>query len=158
MPVSCPSFKDAFQNNMAALNLPAPDSLFSTYTTAMTNLSAMLNALAKLGPGATVAEMIGATTGLEILAAIAGITAAAYTGAVIGSLIVAANSSSVCATSAQVAPTVSRWAASNGMRISPVMLTFLQRHPEVMIAGSPARMSYAFRNRVTTAKQRAATV
>jgi len=149
MPVSCPSFKDAFQKNMATLNLPAPDSLFSTYTTAMTNLSAMLNAPAKLGPGAT--------TGLEILAAIAGITAAAYTGAVIGSLIVAANSSSVCTTSAQVAPTVCRWAASNGIRISPVMLTFLQRHPEVMIAGSPARMNYAFRNRVTRATQKAAT-
>jgi hypothetical protein len=155
MPVTCPSFKDAFQKNMAALNLPAPDSLFSTYTTAMTNLSAMLNALAKLGPGATVAEMVGATTGLEILAAIAGITAAAYTGAVIGSLIVAANASSVCTTSAQVTPSVSRWAASNGIRVSPTMQTFLQRHPEVMIASSPLRMSYALRNRVAAAKKAA---
>jgi len=88
-----PQLQSGIPEEHGRLNLPAPDSLFSTYTTAMTNLSAMLGALSKLGADATVAEMIGTTTGLEVLAAIAGIGAAAYTGAVIGSLMVAASDS-----------------------------------------------------------------
>lgn len=154
MPVICPSFKAAFQKNMAALHLPAPDSLFSTYTTAMTNLSAMLGTLSKLGADATVAEMIGATTGLELLAAVAGIGAAAYTGAVIGSLMVAASESMVCTNSTQVSSAASQWAGRSGVRLSPTMLTFLQRNPEVLI-DSPSRASYAFRHRAVTASQQA---
>jgi len=153
MPVACPSFKIAFQKNMAALNLPAPDSLFSTYTTAMTNLSAMLGALSKLGADATVAEMIGATTGLEALAAIAAIGAAAYTGAVIGSLIVAANDSMVCTSSARVSSAAILWAARNRTQIPATMLAFLQRNPEVIV-DSPFRSSYASRHRAhPSAKQ-----
>lgn len=155
MPVSCPSFKAAFQKNMAALHLPAPDSLFSTYTTAMTNASAMLGALSKLGADATVAEMIGATTGLEVLAAISGIVAAAYTGAVIGSLIVAANDSMACTSTAQISLTVTRWASANGLQVPATMMAFLQRNPEVIIE-SPLRSSYALRHRATTSNKQAA--
>lgn len=155
MPVSCPSFKAAFQKNMAALNLPAPDSLFSTYTTAMTNLSAMLGALSKLGADATVAEMIGATTGLEVLTAIAGIGAAAYTGAVIGSLMVAASDSMVCTNSAQVSSSVTRWAGRNRVHIPATMLAFLQHNPDVII-DSPSRRGYASRHRVATPLKQAA--
>lgn len=155
MPITCPSFKAAFQKNMAALHLPAPDSLFSTYTTAMTNLSAMLGALSKLGADATVAEMIGATTGLEVLVAISGIGAAAYTGAVIGSLIVAANDSMVCTKSTQVSMAVTRWAGSSGIRVPATMMSFLQRNPEVVI-DSPSRATYAFRHRAATPKKQAA--
>lgn len=137
------------------LNLPAPDSLFSTYTTAMTNLSAMLGALSKLGADATIAEMIGATTGLEILAAVAGIGAAAYTGAVIGSLMVAASDSMVCTNSAQVSSSVTRWAGRNGVHIPAAVLTFLQRNPEV-IMDSPSRKGYASRHRIAASRMQAA--
>ncbi|MGN6314892.1 hypothetical protein [Trinickia sp.] len=140
---------------MAALNLPAPDSLFSTYTTAMTNLSAMLGALSKLGADATVAEMMGATTGLEMLAAIAGISAAAYTGAVIGSLMVAASDSMVCTNSAQVSSSVTRWAARNRVSVPAPMLAFLQRNPEVIVDSS-ARSGYASRHRAATSRKQAA--
>lgn len=155
MPVSCPSFKAAFQKNMAALHLPAPDSLFSTYTTAMTNLSAMLGALSKLGADATVAEMIGATTGLEVLAAISGIVATANTGAVIGSLIVAANDSMACTSTAQIPLTVTRWASANGLQVPATMMAFVQRNPEIIIE-SPLRSSYALRHRATTSNRQAA--
>lgn len=140
---------------MTALGLPAPDSLFSTYTTAMTNLSAMLGALSKLGADATIAEMIGATTGLEVLAAIAGIGAAAYTGAVVGSLIVAANDSMICTNNTQVALAATRWAGRSGVRIPAMMMTFLQRNPEVIV-NSPLRSSYALRHRTATPKKRVA--
>lgn len=95
----------------------------------MTNFSAMLGALSKLGADATVAEMIGATTGLEVLAAAAGIATAAYTGAVIGSLMVAASDSMACASNAQVSSLAAPSAGRNGVHISATMLAFLRRPP-----------------------------
>ncbi|RKP49087.1 hypothetical protein D7S89_09780 [Trinickia fusca] len=115
----------------------------------------MLGALSKLGADATVAEMIGATTGLEVLAAISGIGAAGYTGAVIGSLIVAASDSMVCTKSTQVSTAVTRWAGSSGIRVPATMMAFLQRNPEVII-NSPSRATYAFRHRTATPKKQAA--
>lgn len=115
----------------------------------------MLGALSKLGADATIAEMIGATTGLEILAAVAGIGAAAYTGAVIGSLMVAASDSMVCTNSAQVSSSVTRWAGRNGVHIPAAVLTFLQRNPEV-IMDSPSRKGYASRHRIAASRMQAA--
>ncbi|WP_020590288.1 hypothetical protein [Desulfobacter curvatus] len=48
-----------------------------------------MGTLATLGKGATIGELIGATVGLEQLAVAASFGAAAYTGAVIGSIAVA---------------------------------------------------------------------
>ncbi|WP_321419234.1 hypothetical protein [uncultured Desulfobacter sp.] len=82
-------FKKYFNENMKALGLPVPSTLFDTYQTAVATASTLVGTLATLGKGATIGELIGATVGLEKLAVAASFGAAAYTGAVIGSIAVA---------------------------------------------------------------------
>ncbi|MEX3924489.1 hypothetical protein AB4Y36_10720 [Paraburkholderia sp. BR10936] len=149
--MACGSFSKAFEANMAALGLPAPTSLFSSVQAATGNLATMLSALKTLGPNATVAELIGATTGLEALGAVGAILAAAYCGAVIGSLIVAADAAMVCTSTTSAIPSVQQWAMRNGVHVPPSMYSFISRHPEVLIQNSAFRPSYAYRMRKAAA-------
>ncbi|WP_409526147.1 hypothetical protein [Nitrincola sp. MINF-07-Sa-05] len=89
-------FKKYFDENMKALGLPVPSSLFDTYQTAVATASTLVGTLATLGKGATIGELIGATVGLEKLAVAASFGAAAYTGAAIGSIAVASGRSLAC--------------------------------------------------------------
>jgi hypothetical protein len=89
-------FKKYFDENMKELGLPVPSTLFGTYQTAVATASTLVGTLKTLGKGATMGELIGATTGLEELAVAASIGAAAYTGAVIGSIAVASGRSLGC--------------------------------------------------------------
>lgn len=89
-------FKKYFNENMKDLGLPVPSSLFDTYQTAVATASTLVGTLATLGKGATMGELIGATVGLEKLAVAASVGAAAYTGAVIGSIAVASGRSLGC--------------------------------------------------------------
>lgn len=89
-------FKKYFNENMKELGLPVPLTLFDTYQTAVATASTLVGTLATLGKGATMGELIGATVGLEKLAVAASIGAAAYTGAVIGSIAVASGRSLGC--------------------------------------------------------------
>lgn len=89
-------FKKYFNENMKELGLPVPSSLFDTYQTAVATASTLVGTLATLGKGATIGELIGATVGLEKLAVAASVGAAAYTGAVIGSIAVASGRSLGC--------------------------------------------------------------
>jgi len=143
MAVVCGDFARAFQQNMAALGLPAPNSLFSTLQTATANLAAMLNAFKAVGPAATVAEMIGATTGLELLGIVGALSASAYIGAVIGSLIVAADVAMVCTNKVAATSSVRQWASRTGVVIPAAMYAYLSRHPEVMM-NTASRSNYAF--------------
>lgn len=92
-------FKKYFTQNMKSLGLPVPTSLFDTYQAAIATATTLLGTLATLGKGATMAEIIGATVGLEKLAIAASIGASAYVGAVIGSIAVASGRSISCGTS-----------------------------------------------------------
>lgn len=141
--MKCGDFSKAFQENMAALGLPAPTTLFGNVQAATANLAAMLNAFKSVGPTATIAEIIGATTGLEVLGVIGAVTASFYIGAVIGSLIVAANVAMKCTNAVATSSTIRHWAGMNGVAIPPVMYAFLNRHPEVVM-DIPSRRSYAF--------------
>jgi hypothetical protein len=141
---TCPDFASAFQKNMAALGLPAPSSPFGTVQTATANLAAMLNAFKSVGTGATMGEIIGATTGLEVLSVVGGITASFYIGAVIGSLIVAADTAMVCTDASSAIWNIHRWATQNGIAIPASMYTFFRRYPEVVI-DRPGRVVYALR-------------
>ena len=84
------SFYDYFKESMDSLGLPAPTSLFNTLQTATANISAMLATITKLGKSATIVEVIGTATGktlaLDVIAALAGVTAAFYVGACVGAL------------------------------------------------------------------------
>jgi len=89
-------FRKYFKQNMEALGLPVPSTLFDSYQTAIATASTLVGTLATLGKGATMAELLGATVGLEKLMIAASIGAAAYTGAVIGSIAVASGRSLGC--------------------------------------------------------------
>jgi hypothetical protein len=89
-------FKKYFDENMKSLGLPVPSSLFDSYQTAVATASTLVSTLATLGKGATMGELIAVTTGVEKLAVAASIGAAAYIGAVIGSIAVASGRSLGC--------------------------------------------------------------
>lgn len=139
---TCGDFGKAFTENMSALGLPAPSSLFGSIQAAASNIATMLGPLKTLGPSATVAELIGATTALEALSVVGALSASFYVGACIGSLVVAANRSMKC-TTASAAATARTTAARLGLVVPDTMLAFIQRHPEVLI-DSPSRGNYAF--------------
>lgn len=78
-----------FKENMEALALPAPETLFSNVQVAIGTASVILMQIDKFGKGVTIGELIGAGTKLEMLGVILACTAAYYVGAVIGSIAVA---------------------------------------------------------------------
>lgn len=82
-------FHRYFKENMEALGLPAPDSLFGNMQSGLTTVSVLLASIDKFGQRATIADLIGAGTRLEKLGMIGTLSAAFYAGACIGSLAVA---------------------------------------------------------------------
>ena len=89
-------FKKYFNENMKALGAPVPTTLFDSYQTAVGTASLLVGALNGLGKGATIAELVGATVGLEKLMVAGAFGAAAYIGMVIGSIAVASGRSLGC--------------------------------------------------------------
>ncbi|POS08051.1 hypothetical protein C3Y08_11190 [Burkholderia gladioli] len=146
----CTTFYQAFKANMEALGLPAPVSLFGTMQTAAGTLTTILGTIKGLGAEATVAELIGATTGLEMLAVVSAVGAAFYAGAVVGSLVVATDASLYCGRKTTAAATVRQWAASRGQALPASVYQVIQRHPEVL-QPSPGSRSFAFRAQFTRA-------
>ncbi|CAB3671395.1 hypothetical protein LMG24076_01964 [Trinickia soli] len=149
--MDCVSFSKAFQDNMRALRLDAPMSLFSSLQTAVGTFTTMLGALRALGPDATVSELVGATTTLEKLGAVGAMAASYYVGATLGSLIVATEAVKACGDPYRNSPAAryrafARWVASRGLIVPMDMQIFIQRHPEVVV-DLPNRMSYAMRAR-----------
>ena len=69
---ACPnqSFFAYFKENMEGLGLDTPASLFNTQAKAAWTVGSILGAIKTLGKGATLAEIAGATTGLEKLVAL----------------------------------------------------------------------------------------
>jgi hypothetical protein len=82
-------FHRYFKENMEALGLPAPDSLFGNMQSGLTTVSVLLASIDKFGKRATIADLIGAGTRLEKLGMVGTLSAAFYAGACIGSLAVA---------------------------------------------------------------------
>ena len=89
-------FKTYFNENMKDLGLPVPQTLFDNLNAAVANAGLVLDALETLGTGATMAEVIKATTGLEKFKVAASLGASFYVGAVIGSIAVASGRSVGC--------------------------------------------------------------
>lgn len=131
-------FKRYFTENMEGLGLPVPSGLFDTYQTAVATAGTLAATLAKLGRGATLKELIGATIGLERLMVAASIGASAYTGAVIGSIAVASGRTLAC-----------------GSRISDLfvftrqhnipfsgLVSFYMHHPEIIDKSGASRSDF----------------
>lgn len=131
-------FYSYFKENMAALGLPAPESLFGSVQSTVTTATAILAFIDKYGTKVTVGDMIGAGTRLEGLGTAGACAAAFYVGAVIGSLAVASGRSLGKGTSlSDVLVTVSRWGFSR-----PWLAPFLQRVPGVYNPGVATRANY----------------
>lgn len=83
------NFYQYFRENMESLGLPAPASLFGSLQMAMANAAAFVAHIDKFGQRITVGEMLGAGVRAEKLGMVATLSAAFYSGAVIGSIAVA---------------------------------------------------------------------
>ncbi|WP_240155338.1 hypothetical protein [Burkholderia sp. Cy-637] len=136
---------------MDALGLPAPASLFSAQQTAAGTLATILGAIGKLGADATIGEIIGATTKLELLAVISALSASYYAGAIIGSLMVATGASVSCTNTVAAASHARQWAAGRGIFIPPIVYRVLVQHPEIFTSSH----IFAFRARLAGARANA---
>lgn len=139
-------FNKYFTENMSGLGLVVPGSLFDNSEKAIATATTMAAAITQLGKGATVAEIVGATTGLEKLLVVGAMSAAGYAGAVIGSIAVASGRVLGC-----------------GARISD-MFVFLDRNnlkfkgwemfyasnPQILNENIPSRHSYGIRCKQNT--------
>ncbi|HDY7662519.1 TPA: hypothetical protein RQJ99_004536 [Vibrio vulnificus] len=94
--ISTVEFSKHFNANMKALGLPVPSTLFDSATAAVSNATVMIAAIKSLGRGATVTELIKATTGLEKLKVAGALLASFYVGAVVGSIAVASTKTLGC--------------------------------------------------------------
>lgn len=82
-------FYKYFKENMDALGLPAPESLFGTLQSAVASAAAILSQIDKFGRAVTIRELLVAGSRLEKLAIVGACSASFYVGAVIGSIAVA---------------------------------------------------------------------
>ena len=134
------NFYDYFKENMEALGLPAPVSLFATQTTASGVISSILTAISRLSKNATVAELVGATTGLEKLMVVGAASASFYVGAAIGSFAIATGRYAACGVSISDV----MWEIHhNGIRIPSWLTLHLSRFPVIIDKRMPMRASYA---------------
>ncbi|HKX30733.1 MAG TPA: hypothetical protein VJ302_23790 [Blastocatellia bacterium] len=129
-----------FKENMEALGLPAPDTLFGTLEATVANTAVILTQIDKFGKAVTIGELIGAGTKLEALGVIAACSAAFYVGAVIGSIAVATGRSLAGGTSiADVFATVNRHGFNR-----PWLMPFLNRWPNIYNETAVARNMYRY--------------
>ncbi|WP_332856562.1 hypothetical protein [Duganella sp. S19_KUP01_CR8] len=82
-------FYKYFKENMDGLGLDCPETLFASNGAAIQTATVILAAIKQFGRNVTVAELIGAGTGLEKLIYLGTLRAPYYAGAVIGSIAVA---------------------------------------------------------------------
>jgi hypothetical protein len=131
-------FYQYFKENMDALGLAAPETLFANATTALATATALATQIDKFGSRVTLMEIVGAGTRLEKLAVVGACSAAFYAGAVVGSIAVATGR-----------------VLANGTSMSDVMLlltrnhldrewmrTCIQRHPGLYTSNHPGKMLY----------------
>ncbi len=131
-------FNKYFRENMESLGMPVPSKLFDTFNAAVANAAVMTEALTTLGRGATVGELIGATTGLERLKLAASLGASFYVGAVVGSIAVASGRSMACGTRmADLFAFQKRY----GLEFENSRHFFLT-HPEVLSSAPPSAARY----------------
>jgi hypothetical protein len=127
-----------YKENMEALGLAAPDSLFGTQQLAIGTISTLVACVDKFGTRVTVMEIIGAGTKLELLAAVGAVGAAFYVGAAIGSLAVAAGRTlGGGASLADVLFEALQWRLGR-----PWLTSLLHHRPEIYDPSMPGRKYY----------------
>ena len=132
-------FYQYFKENMEALNLAPPaESLFATQALAVATINTFVIFVDKFGTRVTVLDVIYAGTRLEQLSVVGAVGAAYYTGALIGSLAVAAGRTVSGGTSlADVLFEASKWKLNR-----PWLTSLLHRHPGLYDPSVPGRKYY----------------
>jgi len=120
-------FYTYFKENMDALGLPAPESLYGNVQLALGSASTLIALLERFGKKVTVMEMIGAGIRGEKLAVIGAMSASFYVGAVIGSIAAATGRSLASGTS--IADVLLNAQMNHLHR--PWLPGLLVRHPEI---------------------------
>lgn len=133
-----------FKENMQALGMPVPEGMFDTYARATLTAGSILGALQTLGSGATAAELFGATLAAEKVLVLASIGAAAYAGAVVGSLAVATGRALGCGS--QISD-LFVFLRNNDLEFDNWAL-FFRQNPEILDQNHHKRRSFAVRARV----------
>ncbi len=156
-----------FMENMGALGLQTPSSLFDTAKTTLLTIGPIIGAVEKFGTTATLGELVTGATQVtvasEVIIASAGVLASAYGGAVVGSAFVASVYSVKCdisrATPVPKGQTgmKSRFNASDVIEFAkrnevyaPWMEDLFRRQPEIIdpaVATALSRKHFALRNR-----------
>jgi len=129
-----------FKENMEALGLPAPETLYGNLQLALANVTAMAKYVDQFGTRVTVVEMAKAGLRLERLATVGAVSASFYIGAVIGSIAVATGRTLSGGTSISDALSL---AARNSVN-KPWLRTMLLRCPGILDAKVAQRSMYRF--------------
>lgn len=133
-------FYKYFKENMEALGLPAPTSLFGTLQAAIATASTILSQIDKYGPRVTIRDLAKGATRLEQLTYLGSVCAAFYVGAVIGSIAVATSRSLAGGTSiAEVLFVATRHDLNRSW-----LLSVLQRWPAIYDSNASARNMFRF--------------
>lgn len=135
-------FYPPFKQNMEAIGLTAPMSLFATQQQAASTIGQIAAAIKTFGMKVTIRELIGAGTLTDFLAVAGAYSAAFYVGGAIGSLIVATDNAIGCkfgpVTQAQIHRTM---LGASLTLVEPLRILLLQ-HPEIVSQSWPNRRSY----------------
>lgn len=121
------SFYQNFEYSMNSLGLPAPKTLFGTFSTATANISVLVAAYNITGASVTIGELVLAGTLSEVLVGVAALGAAFYIGACIGALIYAAQRELFAKD--QSATSLIRKASQYGI-IVPIKIALLNNYPK----------------------------
>ncbi|WP_263769464.1 hypothetical protein [Propionivibrio soli] len=133
-------FYKYFSENMEALGLPAPETLYGNLQLALANVTAMAKYVDQFGTKVTVMEMARAGSRLERLATVGAVSAAFYVGAVIGSIAIATGRSLAGGTTISDALSL---AANNNIG-KPWVRTALVRYPGILDSKVAHRATYRF--------------
>ncbi|WP_175798049.1 hypothetical protein [Burkholderia ambifaria] len=140
----CRDFFPIFKGNMEALGLDVPTSWFGAQaTTTLANVSALIAATEKLGKTATVSELAGATLVSEKLLVAGALYASYYTGAAIGSAMVASAKRLKCGRTADVSTVIRDFQSQTAVYVPYSLQFHLKMHPEIFDTENPARAMYA---------------
>lgn len=133
--VYCRGFYLTFKENMDALGLPVPASLFSTQQQALTTIGAIATAVKTFGSRVTIGELIGAGVLSDALVYAGSLYASWYVGAAIGSLLAASGHALSCTNGVNASRSAADALSKHGIRIDGALVRHLASRPEVFGRG-----------------------
>ncbi|WP_250655906.1 hypothetical protein [Alkalimarinus coralli] len=130
---NCIGWAEEFQQNMDALGVPAPTSLFDSYDKAVTTLGNII-AVSSINLGVSAAAVLSGELGAAPLTiGLAALSASAYAGMVTGSMMVATSKQLGCAMKSRIMPvTVNTFLIKNGIYDGGRVYAEMHKNPQLM--------------------------